>query len=395
MQSEAVIQAIATNPALFAVDELVRIEVAKIKTSRLPSQFAYFQGGSQFHRVAVVCPVKADMSHESELVAGLLWANKVSNGQKTVLYIVGEGFSPLFSYLVKMFGPRVEIRLAYYTPSLAQTFVISNRKPETEQIRFRVSRPQEPLVWAEKFNPVEKMSFQAAINYFSSYSKQGIYISCMENWVSVKYKGLEVVRINKKENRLRIALITRLPREIRACPGGREELEGWMNAQGELNADFVGAFKQRLTQLDASELFSRVCPKQQQLEYTLLTQSANLGLCMPLYTNLDIAYSSDHSVNKPIGVDVLARSQAGKLVSIVIHPYKDLMGVVHSLLQLTWLELDFANIAANFFPADCTLGAEVWLVCPQEQINPNLDILRSLVRSQEQIRVLTVDALIY
>lgn len=388
MPSETALNAIAGNPAIFAAENLSRLEPGKLKSLRLPAKLAYFHGASNYHRVAVVCPLVKGISHEQELIAGLLWANRVSNGQKTVLYLVGEGFAPQLNRLIQLFGPQIEVRLVYYSSRLSTPLLVMSRESRVAPPHYSVPLPREQEYWERKLNPVEKGWFQWALNYFGSYLGEELEVCVLENWVGVKYRGLELVRISKKESRLCIALTTRFPREVAGMVGAKEEKEGWFNAQGRLNSEFVQAFEQRLAQLrNDRELFARVCPEKQRLEYEIRVRLADWGLGRPVHHQLDVSYKSETSLQ----IDVAGRSQEGNLVVITVHPQKDLQGYIHSLEQLVWAKIQLPVISQTYFNGGFLAEPRTWLVCPQNRVHPDLEVLRCLMWPGDKVQLITVN----
>jgi hypothetical protein len=386
LQTEAALDAITANLNLFGADQLTRLEQAKVKSLRLPSKMAYFQGGTTFHRVAVTCPLANQLSHLQQLLAALVWANRVSNGQKTILYLVGEGFSPVLGHLVQLFGARVEVRLAYYTPKLNKPFIIAGKDGRVPLPEYSHPLPQDLTDWERRFNPVEKSWFQSAISYFKSIRQ--VEINCLDNWVSVKFKGLEVVRIGKRENRLRIALITRYPRETLGCIGNREEKEGWFNPEGQLNSAFTTAFEERIRQLSVDcELFSRVCSDKQRLEHMISSKPRDLGLEERLFHQLDVSKKGLTSLE----IEHLGKSVDGDLVTAVVHPQKDLSGLGQCLEQLIWSKLQLSVINRMYFPEDFLTEPQAWLICPQGKIHPEIEVVKSMLWPEERLKLLCIN----
>ncbi len=386
MQTEAALNAINASFDLFGADQLSRLEPSKVKTFKLSGKFAYFQGGTAYHRIAVVCPLGQKPSHLQELLAGLVWANRVSNGQKTLLYLVGEGFSPVLRHLAQLFGPRVEVRLAYYTPKLNNPFLITGKNGRVTQPEYGHPSPRGLVLWERKFNPVEKGWFKAAIAYFQGFKE--IEICCLDNWVSIKFKGLEVVRISKKQSRLRIALITRYPREILGSVGNREEKEGWFNTEGRLNSEFTSAFEQRIANLDQDhDLFARVCSDKQRLEYLISSSPGSLGLADPVFCQLEVGKKGLSTLE----VHLLAKTVDGNLVTAVIHPQKDLTGFGQCLEQLIWSKMQFNQINRVYFVNDYLGDPEVWVICPQTKVHPDLEVIKSLLRPEERVKLVYIN----
>ncbi len=387
MQIDTALDAITGNSAVFASKQLARLDSTKTKTLKLPAKLAYFHGGSTYHRVAVVCPLQKELGHDLLLLAGLQWANKVANGQKTVLYLVEKGFDSRFRYLVQMFGPQIEVRLVYYTPKLETQLVVAARETKLPAPRYTVPLPLEQAFWERKFNPVEKGWFLSALNHFRSYQDREVTVCILDNWVSIKFRGQEIVRISKKENRLRIALITRYPREISGCLGAREEREGWFNAQGELNADFVSACEQRLEQLRTDqELFARVCPEKQRLENVIRKSISVFGLEERAYFQLEAGCKGETS----LCVDLVGRTLEGTLLVGTIHPQRDLLGLVHCLEQLIWARTQFTGIKQAYFAGEFLAEPEAWLICPHSRLHPEVEVLRSLIEPQHRIKSLVL-----
>ncbi len=387
MQIDAALDAITGNSTIFASKQLARLDLTKTKALKLPAKLAYFHGGSTYHRVAVVCPLQKTVGHDQLLLAGLMWANKVSNGQKTVLYLVGKGFDSRFGHLVQMFGPQIEIRLVYFTPKLETPLVVAARETKLSAPRYTVPLPREQSFWERKLNPVEKGWFLSALNYFRTFRDREITVCILENWVSIKFRGQEIVRISKKESRLRIALITRYPREIPGCVGVREEREGWFNAQGELNAEFVRACEHRLEQLRTDhDLFARVCPEKQRLENVIRKNLPGFSLEERAYFQLDVGCKGETS----LCVDLAGRTSDGTLVVGSIHPQRDLLGLVHCLEQLTWARTQFSEIRQAYFGGEFLAEAQAWLICPQNRMHPEVEVLRSLIEPQHRVKALAL-----
>jgi len=388
MQCDAALKAIAGNAAIFATDKLELLEPSKLKTLKLPGKLAYFYGGAIYHRVAVVCPRTKGLSHEQQVLAGLLWANRVSNGQKTVLYLVGKSFSDQFIHLVQLFGPQIEVRLVYFSSKLAPPLVVASREGKVSLPRFSVPPPRDPSYWERFFNPVEKAWFKWAVEYFRNYRAEKLEICVLDNWVSIRFRGLEIVRIGKKESRLRIALTTRYPREIFGTVGNREEKEGWFNASGQLNSEFVEAFEQRLGILKADkDLFARVCPEKQRLEYAIRSALPQWGLDGPVYFQLDVSRRGETS----LVIDVAGRTLEGNLVVVTAHTQKDFVGFLHALEQLIWAKTQLEVIRKTYFPNEVLTCPQTWLVGPRSRVAPELDILRCLLHPREQVKMIVIN----
>ncbi|HEX3015759.1 MAG TPA: hypothetical protein VHQ46_05200 [Desulfobacteria bacterium] len=387
MQAEAALTAITNNLELFTTEKLSRLEQSKLKAMRLPGRIAYFKGGSLIHRVAIVCPLEDGVSHQQLLVGGLIWANKIANGQRTTLYLVGEGFSSTLSLMTKAFGPQIEVRLAYYTPKLANPFLIPGRDARVVPPRYSLPAIKDKMFWARKFNPVDRKGFLAALGYFTGFANQGVNISFLMNKVSVRFKGLEVVHINKKEARLRITLVTRYPREVPGMICGRTEREGWVNAEGLLNSEFRQAFEARIDQLNRDrELFARVCPEKHHLESLVCNELPALGVTNT-FSQLDVGFKGETALI----VDMLGNTADKKLIVASVHVAKDLQGLMRCYEQQVWAGVMFAEINRAYF-ANCLNGLiEVWLFCPENKVHAELEALRMLTGAQQRIKLVTVN----
>ncbi|HZW81819.1 MAG TPA: hypothetical protein VFF14_00160, partial [Candidatus Deferrimicrobium sp.] len=273
-----------------------------------------------------------------------------------------------------------------YTPKLNKPFLIAGKDGRVPLPEYSHPSPQDLTDWERRFNPVEKSWFQSAIAYFKSVKQ--VEISCLDNWVSVKFKGLEVVRISKKENRLRIALITRYPREMLGCFGNREEKEGWFNPEGKLNSAFTTAFEERISQLSAdNELFSRVCSDKQRLEHMISSEPRAVGLEEKLFTQLDVGKKGLTSLE----IELLGKSIYGDLVTAVVHPQKDLSGLGQCLEQLIWSKLQLSIINRIYFPEDALTEPETWLICPQGKIHPEIEVVKSMLWPEERVKLLCIN----
>lgn len=373
---------IARDCSVFATDKLDAIEKTKARALHLPVKFAYFHGGSAYHRVAVICPVDSNLKFEQTLVAGLLWANKVSNGQRTILYIVGNKFSPESSYIVKLFGPQIQIRLVYFNPKLTSPLLVATK--ESVSPRYRPPDLVDQRRWEDKFNPVERNWFITALSYFRRFMDKEIHIVFTENWVSIRFKGFEIARLTLKNGHLRITLTARSRREDMSVLGDREEIEGWINTTGSLNHDFVQAFEERLARLyDDHALFIRSCTEKQYLDYLLSVQNNRLGLVGNVCCQFDVGYKGETK----LVIDLAGCDVSGSPVVAVVHPNKDLFGIIRCLQALVWGKQQYSFVKNICFFSAVNEDLQGWLICPQNHLHPDIELLRSLIYPQHRIHM--------
>ncbi|HWJ02302.1 MAG TPA: hypothetical protein VNU93_01410 [Verrucomicrobiae bacterium] len=386
MKLQAALDAIVQNYALFTADQLARLDSGKAKLLRLAAKIGYFQGSSAYYRIAVVCPLEEKVTEQQLLEAGLIWANKVSNGEKTVLYLVGKRFTPVINYLIHFFGPRIEVRLAYFTPKLRTTFMVAGKDVKSLAPRYSLPVPRTQDYWEKVFNPVEKGWFLAALEYFKGFCRQGIEVCFLDNWVSVKFQGLEIVRLSKKESRLKISLTTRYPREVSGLP--KEEKEGWINAQGLLNSEFTAAFEARLSALREDRgLFSRLCPEKQFLEHLLCAQLIANESISNAYCQLDVGVKGETSLT----IDILGKNSWGNLLVIAVSPNRDISGFVRCLEQLVWAKVYQSEIKRIYFADAYLSDPEGWVVSCQKRAHPDLEMLWSLLVPTVNVKLAMVN----
>lgn len=235
------------HPDIFIAQNWQECTEEKKKELRLPTGYSYYSGGETALRVGIIATDTLPKEEEFFL-AGLLWANRLSNGVPTVIYFIAPDFSPFLLQAFAKVGGTINAKGVYWreklTPSLylipeggagyQKKLTLGERKPHWKK-------------WQMDLNPVAQQQLAIVKGFFDSLVDDGIRCEIKPKTISFLWGNCEIAEIKKKGKRFELTTKTKWERkkEIRSS----FTKEGWVDASGELNPEFCLAIRQILNYL--------------------------------------------------------------------------------------------------------------------------------------------------
>lgn len=151
---------------MFYCPKLAGVSCRKRKDLRLPQQYNYFFGGETALRVGIVVS-QTLLKEEEFLLAGMLWANRLSNGARTVIYFVAPDFSPFLLHALSKIGGLINAKAVYWRERLSPSLYLIPEAPSGAQKRISVGeRRPNWLKWRQELNPVAQHQLFVVKSFF-------------------------------------------------------------------------------------------------------------------------------------------------------------------------------------------------------------------------------------
>ena len=245
---------------VFVAQNWQECQPEKRKAWRLPAQFAYYMGGETGLRVGIVaCPKVA--SEEEFLLAAVLWGNRLSNGAKTIIYLVAPDFSPFLLHALPKFGERISLRAVYWreklTPSL---YLIPDSHLSMSPLVLTLGEERQDWQrWIQGFNPVAQQQLEVVRKFFSNLGKRGIRMEIKTQQVSILSGNIEIAEIKRRGRKFE--LYTKTKWEKAEDRARNWQKSGWVDVSGHLNQEFCRAVENILEHLENLEREGSLRPR--------------------------------------------------------------------------------------------------------------------------------------
>lgn len=237
------------HPDVFIVKNWKEYPDDKKKASRLPTQFAYFMGGETTLRVGIIA--SSTIPREEEfLLAGLLWANRLSNGAKTVIYFVAPNFSPSFLTGLAKIGGTIFARAVYWRDKLSPSLYPIPEKQLNNQSHYVLGEERPDWKrWGEGLNPVAQQQLTTVISFFIQLTKRRVRIEIKSQSISFLWGHFEIAEVRRKGKKFELCT------KLKWMKKGEHkwQKQGWVDASGSLNPEFCTAILSMLDYLESLE----------------------------------------------------------------------------------------------------------------------------------------------
>lgn len=239
------------HPDVFIVQNWQVCSAEKRKDLRLPQQFSYFFGGETALRVGIV--VSPTLPKEEEfLLAGMLWANRLSNGARTVIYFIAPDFSPFLLHALSKIGGLINAKAVYWRERLSPSlYLIPDSIPGVHKRISVGERRPNWLKWRQELNPVAQHQLSVVKGFFDKLIDRGVRSELKPQTISFMWGNIEIAEIKRKGKKF--DLMTKVKWEKNGEKAQTLQRQGWVDASGELNNEFCGAVLQILDILEEKE----------------------------------------------------------------------------------------------------------------------------------------------
>jgi len=221
------------------------------KDWRLPAQFSYFSGGETALRVGIVA--SESMPKEDEfLLAGMLWANRLSNGARTVIYFIAPDFSPFFLYTLNKIGGVIAARAMYWRERLSPSLYLipDNTVGSSTKYTLGEARPNWSK-WRQELNPVAQQQLAVVRDFFEQLSERRVRMEIKPQSISFLWGSIEIAEIKRKGKKFELTTKSKWERDIEKSR--QFQRQGWVDSSGTLNGEFCTTVLSILCHLEYKE----------------------------------------------------------------------------------------------------------------------------------------------
>ncbi|SHN82095.1 hypothetical protein [Desulfitobacterium chlororespirans] len=249
------------HPDVFIAQNWQECPAEKRKDLRLPQQYSYFFGGETALRVGIVAS-QILPKEEEFLLAGMLWANRLSNGARTVIYFIAPDFSPFLLHALAKMGGLINAKAVYWRERLSPSLYLIPEAPSGGQKRIAVGeRRPNWLKWRQELNPVAQHQLFVVKGFFDKLAQRGVRCELKPLTISYLRGNIEIAEIKRKGKKFELTTkLKGLKHDEKAQSLLRQ---GWVDASGELNSEFCTAILTILDDLEEKERKGQLKPKDQ------------------------------------------------------------------------------------------------------------------------------------
>lgn len=247
------------QPGIFVVNNWVECTEEKRKDWRLPSQFYYFSGGETALRAVIVFS-EVIPKEEDFLLAGLMWANRSSNGVRTVIYFIAPDFSPFFLHCLDKVGGVFVARAVYWREKLSPSLYLIPDQTGTPSIKYSLGEPRPDWIkWRQELNPVTQQQLMVVKEFFEKLSERRIRTEIKPINISFMWGNLEIAEIRRKGKKFE--LCTKVKWEKNPERSRAFQRQGWVDASGTLNSEFCTTVLSIINYLEEKDKNGALRPK--------------------------------------------------------------------------------------------------------------------------------------
>jgi hypothetical protein len=207
------------------------------KDWRLPAHFSYFSGGETALRVGIV--VSETLPREDEfLLAGMIWAKRLSNGAKTVIYFVAPDFSPFLLQALNKIGGAIVARGVYWREKLSPSLYLIPDNAVNSTIKYSMGEPRLDWGrWVQELNPVAQQQLEAVKNFFEKLKERRVRTEIKQQSISFIWGSIEIAELKRKGKRFE--LLSKAKWEKDPDKSRNYQRQGWVDSTGMLNHEFT------------------------------------------------------------------------------------------------------------------------------------------------------------
>ncbi len=330
------------NPNIFVMSGWEECPEERQKAWHLPSQYSYFSSGDMNLRVGIIACRRA-YKDEEFILAGILWASRLGNGARTVIYFVAQDFSPVFLCTLAKLGGGLSAKAVYWreklTPSLfpvlEKDYARSSYRAEPGELRPHIG------FWEKNLNPVAWGHLEIVRGYLKNFAKRRVREVFENNRIVYRWGNIEIVEIKKKSNKFEMTTKVKWTRNKNII--AKFQKSGWVDLAGNINDDFGRAVTGIIEFLENMEINNTLDIKD--LLYLKMTNDREVipGFFGKYQLH---PWLNKHAVINPDTVFFYIDNSETRVVYAVLE--KPVPVMVHSLLAYTLFE--FSGIGENGLP---------------------------------------------
>ena len=222
------------------------------KIWKLPAQFSYLMAGEPALRVGIIA--STTLSNEEDfLLAGMLLGNRLSNGAKTVIYFIAPDFSPAFLHTITKIGGNLSVRAVYWREKLHPSlYLIPDQMTQRSLISTSLAEERPDWdSWGKGLNPVARQQLKVVQVYFESLAGRRIKVEIKHQTIVFQWGNIEIAEVKRKGKKFELMTKTKWERDHNQAAKWLKA--GWVDAYGNLNAEFCNSILSILEYLESLE----------------------------------------------------------------------------------------------------------------------------------------------
>ncbi len=222
------------------------------KVWKLPAQFSYFMAGETALRAGIIACTTAS-SEEDFLLAGILLGNRLSNGAKTVIYYLAPDFSAAFLHTITKIGGNLSVRAVYWREKLHPSLYLipdQNTQRSLMSASLAEERPNWDS-WGKGLNPVTRQQLKVVQVYFESLAGRRIIVEFKPQTIVFQWGNIEIAEVKRKGKKFELMTKTKWEKDHNNVVKWLKA--GWVDAYGNLNAEFCNSILSILDYLESLE----------------------------------------------------------------------------------------------------------------------------------------------
>jgi len=252
------------NPDIFIASGWEKFTEEKRKNCHLSSSFSYYSAGDMRLRIGIIA-TRGAYKEEEFLLAGVLFANRLGNGARTVIYFVAQDFSPVFLGAIAKLGGTITAKAVYWREKLTPSLYPVQEKAyykSTYKVNLGELRPGWDF-WERQLNPVDWNHLKIIRNYFERLAKRRVKVFFEKNKIIYRWGKIEIAEVKKKGNKFELS--TKIKWTRNKSIATKFTKTGWVDLSGSINEEFCRAIKGILELLEKMETNGSLEPKDQLL----------------------------------------------------------------------------------------------------------------------------------
>lgn len=249
------------HPDIFVANNWQECPSEKRKDWRLPAQFSYFSGGETALRVGIVASESLP-KEDDFLLAGMLWANRLSNGARTVIYFIAPDFSPFLLQALYKIGGSIVARAAYWREKLSPSLYLIPESTLHNSIKYSLGEQRlDWMKWRQELNPVAKQQLDVVKRFFDELEDRRVRTEIKSQSISFMWGNLEIAELRRKGKKFELTSKAKWEKDPEKTR--QFQRQGWVDSAGALNAEFCSSILSIIFALEDKEKKGELKPKEQ------------------------------------------------------------------------------------------------------------------------------------
>ncbi|MDD2234584.1 MAG: hypothetical protein PHV03_06710 [Desulfitobacteriaceae bacterium] len=198
--------------------------------------------------------------HEEDfLLAGILFGNRLSNGAKTVIYYIAPDFSLAFLRMITKIGGVFSVRAIYWREKLSPSlYLIPDKNTQNTLITSALAEKRPDWEsWGKNLNPVAQQQLKVVQRFFESLKRRRIRVIFKFRTIVFLWGNFEIAEVRRKGKKFE--LMTKIKWEKDQKKAAHWMKTGWVDANGNLNADFRNTVQNIINSLETLEKDGGIC----------------------------------------------------------------------------------------------------------------------------------------